>query len=101
MKVTTNDAGQKTITGTIHLKEDTEMLNRANDGLEPWDRRWHKPSSVIVPKGTLVDYRGQETRMGKYHTVTFRERHNIMPPGAGGCNIFYATKKTDEVNYGN
>jgi hypothetical protein len=89
-KVVENESGQKTTTGRIKLKADTEMLNRANDGKGSGDRRWNKKSSVVVPAGTEVEYLGQETRTGMYHTVT----HRI------GKNVFYASKKTDDINYG-
>lgn len=91
MKTVINEAGQKRSTCQIRLKKDTEMRNRANDGLEPWDRRWKQPSSIIVEAGMVVEYERLETRTGLYHTVTFRCQDGI----------FYACKKTDDRNYGN
>lgn len=90
MKMTVNAFGQKTFSGKIRLKADTEMLNRANDGLEWGDRRWREPTRIIVPAGTEVEYLGQETRSGKYHTVTYRSSQGV----------FCATQKTDDINYG-
>lgn len=72
MTVTTNDAGQKRFKGTITLKEDTIFLNTKNNGSSPFDLDWDKEYSIIVDKGTIVQYLGQETRRGFHHTVSLR-----------------------------
>ena len=93
MKITetkTNDYGQKTTIGTLQLKSDTKMENRINNGRSTWDPDWSKLANIIVPQGTKVDFVIQETRNGKYCTVTYRD----------GNNTWEAAKKMDGKNYG-
>lgn len=72
-QVKDNGFGQKTTEGILTLKSDTEMRNLANDGEYPWNKkRWKYPSNIIVPKGTEVIYRGQETRSSYVHNVYFQ-----------------------------
>lgn len=76
---------QLKLSGKIVLKEDCQMRNTANDGKYGWDKTWKEPSWKVVPVGTEVEYQLQETRVGFYHTVTFRCKEGI----------FNWTKKTD------
>src|SRR5690242_1548205 len=83
LRRTASPSGQYTWEGQVRLKEPQDMLNRANDGKEPWDKRWKHPSSVNVPAGTLVDIRIQETLSGVYSTVTYQDDRGT----------FYANRK--------
>ena len=78
--------GQLRTTGQIELKTDTEMFNAANHGKDHREKM-AMPLSIIVPKGTIVDYEMQETRSGFYHTVSFKK----------GNQRFDKTKSTPTV----
>ena len=72
-KVIENETKQKTIMGFIVLSKDVEMINRANFGEYPWSKKWKEPSSIIVSKGTKVEYKGEETWTAFYHTVYYKD----------------------------
>lgn len=69
---TTNEYGQLTVRGRVVLTEDTEMLNVANRGKEPW--ACVQPLNVVVPAGTHVPYEMRETRTAFYHTIYSADR---------------------------
>lgn len=62
LKMTANAQGQRTWTGTIRLKRDTEMV-----AVYPIVGQ---PRRKVVKAGTEVTYTKQETRSGTYATVT-------------------------------
>jgi hypothetical protein len=64
--------GQKRITGRIELSRDTVLLNSRNQGIGPADYRWRKRAQIVLPKGTEVDYVGQETHSGFWHSISYQ-----------------------------
>lgn len=86
LKIETNQFNQRTITGQIELKQDVEMLNNHNDGLDFTDKRIQHPLFIVVKKGQIVNYKRQETRTGAFDTVFVAH--------------FSSTKKVNEINYG-
>jgi hypothetical protein len=54
----------------IQLREDTTLLNKANNGLSPFDTNWNKEESIVLEAGTYVEYIKTVYPKTVVHTIT-------------------------------
>ena len=73
-----NSYGQKVYKGQIVLKQDEQLLNEANDGRYPWDKKWQEPTFINVQKGETVDIMIEETGIGTVFTISQRTEKGLF-----------------------